>query len=132
MSRELQAGLGGASNANIERAVEIARDVHDAKMMGVLRANLDNLMERPGARNLTRKNALVLLRAISEGLKPSTDKSAGRFDDTLILVSHPAVELLDELIDALSDLDRGVDLRPAGPSIIVRALGLIAFLVRRR
>jgi hypothetical protein len=108
MSRALQAGLGGASNADIERAVEMARNAHDARSMCELRANLDKIMERPGARILTRKSALALLRAISDGLKPSTDKPIGRFDDTTILENHPAIELLDELIDALSDLDRGV------------------------
>jgi hypothetical protein len=80
MSRELQAGLGGASTADIERAVEIARKVHDAKIMGELRANLDKIMERPAARVLTRDKALALLRLLRDGLRPATDVPVGKMD----------------------------------------------------
>jgi hypothetical protein len=93
----------------MERALEIARDAHDAKVMRDLRAHLDDITKRPGAGSLNRKAALILLRAISDGLKPATDKPIGKMEDGQFLVrSHPAIELLDELIDALSDLDRGV------------------------
>ena len=102
-------GLAGASDPNMERALEIARDAHDAKVMRDLRAHLDDITKRPGAGNLNWKAALILLRAISDELKPATDKPIGKMDDGQFLVrSHPAIELLDELIDALSDLDRDV------------------------
>ena len=102
-------GLAGASDANMERALEIARDAHDAKVMRDLRAHLDDMMKRQGAGNLERRTALMLLRAISDGLKPATDKPIGKVGGGQFLVrSHPAIELLDELINALSDLDRGV------------------------
>jgi hypothetical protein len=102
-------GLAGASDANMERALEIARDAHDAKVMSDLRAHLDEMTKRHSAGNLKRKTALMLLRAISDGLKPATDEPIGNVGDGEFLVrSHPAIELLDELIDALSDLDRGV------------------------
>jgi hypothetical protein len=106
---EMNRGLGAAADPSIERAVEIARDAHDAKVMRDLRAHLDDMPKRLGAGNLKRKSALILLRAISDGLKPATDKPIGKMEDGQFLVrSHPAIELLDELIDALSDLDRGV------------------------
>ena len=102
-------GLAGASDADIERALEIARDAHDAKVVRDLRVHLDDMMKREGAGNLVRRTALMLLRAISDGLKPATDEQIGKVADGQSLVrSHPAIELLDELIDALSDLDRGV------------------------
>ena len=97
-----------SSDANIERALGIARDAHDAKTMRDLRARLDDIMEREGARVLTRDGALALLRAISEGLKPSTDLFVGPVgEDVLLVKNHPALNLLDELIDALADLDNG-------------------------
>ena len=90
--------------------MDIARgvlDARDAQTMRDLRARLDALMGSQEARALTRKNALSLLRAISERLKPSTDLPIVSTDEMLIIRSHPALELLDELIDAFSDLDKG-------------------------
>jgi hypothetical protein len=103
-------GLAGAPHRDIERALQIARDAHDAKVMRDLRAKLDDMMKRPspGARNLTRKAALTLLRAMSDGLKPATDRAIGEVEGGTLVRCHPAIELLDEFIDALSDLDRGV------------------------
>jgi hypothetical protein len=101
-------GLAGAFDADIERALEIARDAHDAKVMRDLRANLDKMMERPGARVLTRDKALALLTLVRNGLRPATEAPVGRTDSGLtIVVDHPAVALLDEFIDALIDLNRG-------------------------
>jgi hypothetical protein len=96
----------------IESALDIARgvlDARDAQTMRALRARLDALMSSQEAWGLTRKNALSLLRTISEGLKPSTDQPIGAVsaEEMLITRGHPALELLDRLIDALSDLDRG-------------------------
>jgi hypothetical protein len=39
----LQAGLEGASNSDIERVVEIARNAHDATIRVEVRANLDKI-----------------------------------------------------------------------------------------
>ena len=52
---------------------------------------------------------LALLRgAISEGVGPAIDRPISRLATGEMLVrSHPAIELLDEFVDALSDLDRG-------------------------
>jgi hypothetical protein len=75
--------------------------------MRELRARLDDMMGRQGAQALTRVNAICLLRAISDGLKPSTDKTVGHVDDGIIVTDHPALALLDDLIDALTDLDNG-------------------------
>jgi hypothetical protein len=101
-------GLAGASGADIERALEIARDAHDAKVMRDLRANLDKIMERPGARVLTRDKALSLLRLVRNGLRPATEAPVGKTETGLtIVVDHSAIALLDEFIDALCDLNRG-------------------------
>jgi hypothetical protein len=101
-------GLAGPSAADMERALEIARDAHDTKVMRELRARLDGLMERPDARALNRENVLAVLRTISEGVGPAIDRPIRRLSTGEMLVrSHPAIELLDELIDALSDLDKG-------------------------
>jgi hypothetical protein len=93
--------------------LQIARDAIDGRDSQIdaqraLRQNLDQLMEDPGARDLTRPNALALLRAICEGLKPSTFKPVGKASTgETIVVDHSAIALLIELIDALSDLDSG-------------------------
>ena len=101
-------GLAGASGADIERAVEIARDVHDARVMRELRTTLDRLTEQHDKRTLKRKHVLALLRTISEGLDPATQRPIGALDTGEMLVrSHPAIELLDEFVDAISDLDKG-------------------------
>ena len=58
-TEEESPGLAGASDADIERALEIARDAHDAKVMRDLRAHLDDVMKtRQAARNLTRERRL--------------------------------------------------------------------------
>jgi hypothetical protein len=104
-------GLGvvlGASNADVERALEIARDAHDAKVMRDLRARLNELMKRPGARVLTREKALSLLRLVRDGLRPATEVPVDTTGSgEIIVVDHSAIALLEELIDALSDLNRG-------------------------
>ena len=117
MSRKEPSVLGGLNPESedlapsaIEPALDIARgvlDARDAQTMRDLRARLDALMGSQEARALTRKNALSLLRTISEGLKPSTDQLIDNTDEMLVIRSHPALELLDELIDAFSDLDIG-------------------------
>jgi hypothetical protein len=71
-------GFAGASNANIERALEIARDANDARVMRDLRASLDGMMEQPHAWALKRENVLALLRTISEGLGPAIDRPISR------------------------------------------------------
>jgi hypothetical protein len=93
-------GLAG----NVERALEVAREAHDAQVM----ANLRELMKRPGPRILTRENVLALLRLLLAGLSPATDVPLGTVSTGQMLVTlHPSMALLDELIDALSDLKRG-------------------------
>jgi hypothetical protein len=82
-------GLAGASNANLERALEIARDAHDAKVMRELRASLDGMMEQADARALKRENVLALLRMISEGVGPAIDRPISRLATGEMLVrSH--------------------------------------------
>jgi hypothetical protein len=101
-------GLAGALDASVEGALEVARDAVDAKAMRELRAGLDQMMEQLDARVLKRENVLALLKTISEGVRPATDRPIGHVASGESLVrSHPAIEFLDELIDALSDLDRG-------------------------
>jgi hypothetical protein len=98
----------GLANAEVNRALELARNARDARTVAELHACLDEIMNQPDATKLTRKNGLALLRIISEGLKPSTDKPVGVLDTgQVVVVAHPALALLDDLIDALADLDRG-------------------------
>ena len=59
-------------------------------------------MEQHDARTLRRENVLTLLRTISECLGPATERPIGPLISGEMLVrSHPAVELLDEFVDAL-------------------------------
>lgn len=105
---KMNLGLGVAADANIQRVLQIARDAHDATVMRELRANLDKMMERPGARVLDRDKALALLRVLLNGMRPATDVAIGRTETGATIVSdHPAMALLGEFIDALADLKRG-------------------------
>ena len=93
----------------MERALQISfeardpRDVRrDSEAMIALRGRFKEIAAEPGDRTLTQTKAIALLRAISETLKPATKISSG-----LVNQNHPAIELLDELVDALADLQRG-------------------------
>jgi hypothetical protein len=116
------------SDEEIEKALQIAfevrnpRDVRkDSEAMNALRGRFEEIAPWPGDKTLTQAKAIALLLAMSESLKPATQISRG-----LATVDHPAIELLDELIDALADLQRktpndffAIEGRPAN-----RALGL--------
>jgi hypothetical protein len=107
-------GEGGSdrpalSDEDMERALWLAfeardpRDVQrDSSAMVVLRARFKEIMAEPGDSALTQRKAIAVLRAISESLSPATQISRG-----LVLENNPAIELLDELTDALADLQRG-------------------------
>jgi hypothetical protein len=97
--REPEPGFGGLA--------EIERRTRDAQIMANLRAQLDELVKPPGAATLTRTVAVALLGVISSCLKPATNLYWGQLDtEQEWAATHPAIELLDELIDALSDLER--------------------------
>ena len=56
---------------------------------------------------VTPKNIRDLLETLSKCLKPVTDHVIGKFDDgTLIVSSHPALELLDQHIGKLRDVGK--------------------------
>lgn len=107
-------GEGGSdrpalSDEDIKRALWLAFEARDPRdvqrnssAMVVLRARFEEIAAEPGDSALTQRKAIALLRAISESLSPATQISRG-----LVLENHPAIELLNELIDALADLQRG-------------------------
>jgi hypothetical protein len=107
----------GLAGAEVQRALSVAQEAHDAHVMRLLRVSLDQIMSRKGAAILDRRNALALLRAVSDGLKPATVVVVGRTSaGQSLVVDHPAVANLDELIDAIADLDQGkthLALKPA-------------------
>jgi hypothetical protein len=75
--------------------LEVAREAHDAQVMANLRAELDELMKRPGPRILTRENVLALLRLLLAGLSPATDVPLGTVSTGQMLVTlHPSMALL--------------------------------------
>jgi hypothetical protein len=97
------------SDEDMERALQISfeardpRDVRrDSEAMIALRARFKEIAAEPGDSGLTQRKAIAVLRAISERLGPATQISRG-----LVLEDDPAIEQLDELIDALADLQRG-------------------------
>ena len=56
---------------------------------------------------VTPSNVMDLLETLSECLKPATDDVVDKFDDgTLIVSSHPALELLDQHIGRLRDVGK--------------------------
>ena len=117
------------SDEELESALQLAfeardpRDVRrDSSAMVVLRGRLDEMVDTPGGRKLTRERAIALLRAISESVKPATQIAEGS-----VPKNHPAIVLLDEFIDALADLKRGKahdDLFATAPNQTHRALCL--------
>ena len=70
--------------------------------MVTLRWRLDKIFEGLGG-TLRRETAVLLLRAISESLKPAT-RVSGSLGGAR---NHPAIDLLDEFNDVLADLARG-------------------------
>ena len=94
-------GEGGAGQ-EFDRAVDVAQ-------VGLrLRARLHGLMSDENARTLTRRNATNLLTILSECLDPLLHKPLGALDTgEKVVGEHRAVDLLNQLIDALGDLDNG-------------------------
>ena len=98
----------GLSKSDMDRALEVARDAVDAHTMAALRNSLDEFINRPGAKTLTRPNIVAVLRSISAGLGPSTDRTLAVIKTVEIVVaSHLAIALLNEFIEVLEDLNSG-------------------------
>jgi hypothetical protein len=80
----------------------------NSQLTAELHARLSELTSDGGARPLTRRNAINLLRVISECLGPPLSETIGLLETgEQIVTDHRAVNLLNELIDALRDLDSG-------------------------
>jgi hypothetical protein len=100
-------------STQIEQALKLAWEVHDAnahlaQALEQLVANLKGLMLKPDAKTLTRPNIVALLRSISDGLGPVMHVPLGQTSTgELIVTDHAAIALLDELVDAFSDLENG-------------------------
>jgi hypothetical protein len=105
-------GLAPAS-AQIEIALSVAHEVHEAnahlaQALERLVANLKGLMLKLDAKTLTRPNIVALLRSVSDGLGPVMHMPLGQTSTGELLVTdHAAIALLDELVDAFSDLENG-------------------------
>ncbi len=98
-------GVGG-TDGRVES--EANREADDAQTMAELRARLDGWKLDQGPRALTRPNAISLLKLLSECLGPALDETLGALETgERIVADHPSVNLLNELIDALADLDSG-------------------------
>ena len=76
--------------------------------MAELRSRLDELIAGSIAKRLTRLNAIALLTAFSECLGPTLAEERDLSEpDVVLCLQHAAIGLLDQLIDALKDLDNG-------------------------
>jgi len=74
--------------------------------MAALRVGLEQFV--PHSKSvLTRHNAITLLEVIKESLKPALYKGIAVAARQPLCISHPAMALLEDLVDALSDLERG-------------------------
>lgn len=81
----------------------------NAQYIGNIRAGFDTVAGACGAEQLTRPNAVYLLKVISEVLAPFTSKTNATFETGgRYVTDHAAIDLLNRLIDAIEDLDRGV------------------------
>jgi hypothetical protein len=104
-----QVGLGAAlAKMMTKMDWEASRQTDDARSMAALRTRLDELIAGSIAKPLTRPNAIDLLTAFSESLGPTlAEERAGAASHTVLYLQHPAIGLLNQLIDALGDLDNG-------------------------
>ena len=104
----LEKGLLTAEQAEGDHASALLRESRDADAMAALRSRLDELMAGSIAKPLTRPNAIALLTALAECLEPALaeERNISASDLTLHL-EHAAIGLLNQLIDALKDLDNG-------------------------
>jgi hypothetical protein len=98
----------GLIGRKLGEALEIARQAHDEQIMANLRIELDELTKRPGAHILTHDNVLALLRTLKKALSPAFHQAVGEAGpDQTLVIDHPSMALLEELIDAVSDLENG-------------------------
>jgi hypothetical protein len=81
----------------------------NADYIARIRAGFDAVAGGFGAEQLTRPNAVYLLKIISDVLAPFTSKTNDTFEPEGVYVTdHAAIDLLNGLIDAIEDLDRGL------------------------
>ena len=81
----------------------------NAHCIARIRAGFDVVAGACGAEQLTRPNAVYLLKVISQVLAPFTSKTNATFETGgRYVTDHAAIDLLNQLIDAIEDLDRGV------------------------
>ena len=103
----LTAGFG-STQAEGDRGFALLRESRDAAAMAELRSRLDELIAGSIAKRLTRLNAIALLTAFSECLGPTLAEERDLSEpDVVLCLQHAAIGLLDQLIDALKDLDNG-------------------------
>lgn len=98
----------GSTQAEGDRALAILREPLGATAMTALRSRLDELVAGSIAKPLTRPNAIALLTAVSECLDPvfAKERNVLAFG-VAVYHQHGAIGLLNQLIDAMKDLDNG-------------------------
>jgi hypothetical protein len=107
-------GVIPPKDAVIALALQIREDERlqaeeNAQYIGNIRAGFDTVAGGFSTKELTRHNAVYLLKVISEVLAPFTSKTNDTFETgELYVTDHAAIDLLNRLIDAIEDLDRGV------------------------
>lgn len=80
----------------------------DSQIIDELQERLAALASIDGATHLTRDRAIRLLKAFVETLGPRLHIPLGELDTGEVIVTvHAGINLLNELIDAISDLDNG-------------------------
>jgi hypothetical protein len=91
------------------REEERLQDEENAHYIARIRAGFDTVAGGFSTKELTRHNAVYLLKIISEVLAPFTSKTNDTFENVGVYVTdHAAIDLLNRLIDAIEDLDRGI------------------------
>lgn len=75
-------------------------------VLGNLVKRLDEIVPTDGTNLLTRPLAIEVLEAVIEAIRPITKIDLGQIDTgEHVITDHGAVALMDELVDALKDLD---------------------------
>ena len=100
--------MGYLGHPEAERLLEAIapQEKRDAEAMASLHIGLEQFV--PHSKSvLTRHNAIALLEVIKESLIPALYKPVAVSAQQPLAVHHPAMVMLMELLDALSDLDRG-------------------------
>ena len=90
----------------IELTAASIYQLEPAGQLEALKAKLDAAFSTDVGSELSRESAILVLSTLIEGLRPTLDQHLGTLETGEVIVTdHPAMRVLDQLKDAIKDLD---------------------------